>query len=270
MTPQPADQARREHDGLGELEIQAGALWGIHTQRALDNFPDTRRRVPQVLIGSIAVVKHACAMTNAELGYLTGDVAAAIVKACSQICDGGPEIEKQFPLDALQGGAGTSTNMNVNEVVANLALRQLGKAPGDYATVHPLHHVNLHQSTNDVYPTALRIAAIAGGARSCRCLCQIAGRVPGKRDGVPGHPQDGPYRIAAGRADDPRPRVLGLCRSDRARPLAHLQMRGASAPGQSRRHRHRHRAHRAEEPSSSASSRFCAGSPAWACRGTKM
>ena len=162
MTPQPADQARREHDGLGELEIQAGALWGIHTQRALDNFPDTRRRVPQVLIGSIAVVKHACAMTNAELGYLTGDVAAAIVKACSQICDGGPEIEKQFPLDALQGGAGTSTNMNVNEVVANLALRQLGKAPGDYATVHPLHHVNLHQPTNDVYPTALRIAAIAG------------------------------------------------------------------------------------------------------------
>lgn len=157
-----SEDARIEKDGLGEIEIPAGALWGIHTQRALNNFAKTGRRVPYMLIASIAIVKQACAITNAEQGHLKREVADAIIAACATICDGGTEIEKQFPLDALQGGAGTSTNMNVNEVIANLALQKLGRAPGDYAHLHPLHHVNLHQSTNDVYPTALRIAAIAG------------------------------------------------------------------------------------------------------------
>ncbi len=171
----PFEQPRRERDGLGELEIQAGALWGIHTQRALANFPSTGRRVPDVLIGSIAVVKHAAAVTNAELGFLAPDLAKAIVRGCSKICEGGPEIDKQFPLDALQGGAGTSTNMNVNEVIANLALMSLGLKPGDYAHVHPLHHVNLHQSTNDVYPTALRIAAIAGVRNLANTFAKLQG-----------------------------------------------------------------------------------------------
>jgi len=174
------DQPRRERDGLGEIDIPAGALWGIHTARALANFPDTCRRVPQVLIGSIAVVKHAAAVTNGELGYLAPDLAKAIIKACGIICDGGAEIEKQFPLDALQGGAGTSTNMNVNEVIANLALIELGKAPGDYAIVHPLHHVNLHQSTNDVYPTALRIAAIAGVRNLAGAFAKLQGAFQAK------------------------------------------------------------------------------------------
>lgn len=166
---------RQEHDALGTLAIAGDALWGIHTQRALNNFPDTGRRVPQVLIGSIAVVKQAAAATNAELGYLKRDVADAIVAACGLICEGGSEIERQFPLDALQGGAGTSTNMNVNEVIANLALKHLGKAPGDYDVVHPLHHVNLHQSTNDVYPTALRIAAIAGARGLSDAVAKLQG-----------------------------------------------------------------------------------------------
>jgi len=100
---------RQEHDALGTLEIADGALWGIHTQRALENFPKTGRRVPYVLIGSIAVVKQAAASTNAELGFLPRDVADAIVSACGKLCEGGPEMEAQFPLDALQGGAGTST-----------------------------------------------------------------------------------------------------------------------------------------------------------------
>ena len=116
------NEPRLEKDALGAIEIAPDALWGIHTQRALNNFPTTARRVPQVLIGSIAVVKHAAAVTNAELGFLKRDVADAIVAACAKICEGGPEIERHFPLDALQGGAGTSTNMNVNEVIANLAL----------------------------------------------------------------------------------------------------------------------------------------------------
>ncbi len=173
-------ESRREHDGLGELEIPAGTLWGIHTQRALNNFPATGRCVPPVLIGSIAVVKHAAAMTNAELGFLAPDLAKAIIKGCTKICEGGPEIDRQFPLDALQGGAGTSTNMNVNEVIANLALIELGKAPGDYANVHPLHHVNLHQSTNDVYPTALRIAAIAGVRSLSNAFAKLQGAFQAK------------------------------------------------------------------------------------------
>jgi len=170
-----SEEVRSEHDGLGEIEIPAEALWGIHTQRALANFPSTGRRVPYVLIASIAVVKHAAAATNAELGYLKRDIADAVISACGQICEGGPEMERQFPLDALQGGAGTSTNMNINEVIANLALLKLGKAPGDYASVHPLHHVNLHQSTNDVYPTALRIAAIAGVRRLADSFAKLQG-----------------------------------------------------------------------------------------------
>jgi aspartate ammonia-lyase len=168
-------ETREEYDGLGAVAIPVDVLWGIHTQRALDNFPRTGRRVPQVLIASIAVVKRAAAVTNAELGFLKRDNADAIVAACNQVCEGGAEIERQFPLDALQGGAGTSTNMNVNEVIANLALRHLGKTAGDYESVHPLRHVNLHQSTNDVYPTALRIAAIAGVRRLSDALAKLQG-----------------------------------------------------------------------------------------------
>jgi aspartate ammonia-lyase len=182
----PNEQPRRERDGLGEVEIEAGALWGIHTQRALNNFPSTGRRVPQFLIGAIAVVKHAAAVTNAELGFLAPDLASAIVKACAKICEGGPQMERHFPLDALQGGAGTSTNMNVNEVIANLALIDLGLKPGAYANMHPLHHVNRHQSTNDVYPTALRIAAIAGVRNLSNALAKLQGAFQAKETAFQG------------------------------------------------------------------------------------
>jgi len=171
MTPDRS--FRKECDALGEKEIERDALWGIHTQRALENFGFSRRRTPHALISAIATVKHAAAITNAELGYLPKEIADAIVDACSQICEGGMEVH--FPLDALQGGAGTSTNMNVNEVVANLALKHLGKSLGDYDSVHPLHHVNLHQSTNDVYPTALRIAAITGMRRLSDAFAKLQG-----------------------------------------------------------------------------------------------
>ncbi|MGC9953093.1 MAG: aspartate ammonia-lyase [Rhizomicrobium sp.] len=172
--------ARKERDALGEIDIAADALWGIHTERALRNFALSKRRVPYALIASIATVKHAAAIANAELGYLNRDVADAIVAACAEVCQGGAVMEAQFPLDALQGGAGTSTNMNVNEVVANLALKRLGKPLGDYESVHPLHHVNLHQSTNDVYPTALRIAAIAGVRRLSDAMAKLQGAFQAK------------------------------------------------------------------------------------------
>lgn len=149
---------RIEHDLLGNQNIPAEAYWGIHTQRAIHNFPVSSYKVPRELIRALAKVKHACCEANRELGFLEEPCASAIISAASEIITGG--LHDQFPLDALQGGAGTSTNMNVNEVIANRALEILGHDKGDYKFCHPIEHVNLHQSTNDVYPTALKIACI--------------------------------------------------------------------------------------------------------------
>lgn len=166
---------RTERDALGEMDIPADSLWGVHTERARRNFRFSERKVPFALIAALATVKKAAAKANSELGYLPEDIAAAIATACDEICNGSDEVQAAFPLDALQGGAGTSTNMNVNEVVANLTLRRMGKPLGDYAVIHPLHHVNLHQSTNDVYPTALRVAAISGLRRLAASLADLQG-----------------------------------------------------------------------------------------------
>lgn len=171
---------RHEQDALGSVAIDAATLWGIHTQRALRNFPFSRKRVPYALIAALATVKRAVAMTNAELSYLPPEIAAAMIAACDRIRDDEEGMARHFPLDALQGGAGTSTNMNLNEVIANLALEHLGKPYGDYATVHPLHHVNLHGSTNDLYPTALRIAAIAGVRRLSAAMAKLQGAFQAK------------------------------------------------------------------------------------------
>lgn len=149
---------RSEHDSLGTRQIPENALYGIQTQRAVDNFAVSGRPVRLELIRAIAVVKKACALTHRELQALPDDVADAIAASCDDIIAG--RHDDAFVTDALQGGAGTSTNMNVNEAVANLALLKLGDAPGNYARVSPLDHVNRGQSTNDVYPSALRIAAI--------------------------------------------------------------------------------------------------------------
>lgn len=152
--------ARIEKDLLGEAAVPVSALYGVHTLRAARNFPITVAPVHARLIRAFAMVKKACALTNAELGYLAHDVAAAIVSACDEVSKEPPV--GQFPVDALQGGAGTSTNMNVNEVLANLALERLGRSRGEYSVVHPLDSVNMHQSTNDTYPTALKVACIYG------------------------------------------------------------------------------------------------------------
>lgn len=149
---------RIETDALGEKTISCEAYYGIHTARALENFPVSGRATNCRLIEAVVLVKKAAALAHKRLGHYPDVVADAIVTACDEILDG--KLEGQFPVDAMQGGAGTSTNMNVNEVVANRAAELLGGSKGDYALVHPLHHVNCCQSTNDVYPTALRIAAI--------------------------------------------------------------------------------------------------------------
>jgi aspartate ammonia-lyase len=149
---------RIEHDLLGELEVPVEAYWGIHTQRAVKNFNISSRKVNINLIHGLAMVKKACSMANLDTGWLHKKKSDAIINACNEVISG--KLDKEFPLDALQGGAGTSTNMNVNEVIANRAIEILEGEKGDYSIIHPLDDVNLHQSTNDVYPTAVKIAAI--------------------------------------------------------------------------------------------------------------
>lgn len=149
---------RMEEDQIGQLQLNKDVYYGIHTQRALDNFGEQGRKVNGKLIEEIALIKKGAAMVNKSLGELEASKAQAIVSACDEIVAG--QLEDAFVVGALQGGAGTSTNMNVNEVVANRAIELLGGVKGDYHRVHPLNDVNKSQSTNDVYPTALRIAAI--------------------------------------------------------------------------------------------------------------
>ena len=151
---------RIEEDSLGQVKILKKALWGIHTQRALENFTISSFRSSQIFIRAMALVKKACCLANLDTGYLAKDKASAMIQACDEIIEG--RHSNQFPLDALQGGAGTSMNMNMNEVIANRGLEIMGYDPGHYSMLHPLKDVNMHQSTNDVYPTAVKIAALQG------------------------------------------------------------------------------------------------------------
>src|SRR6185312_6912300 len=157
--PSSSNQSSRiEHDLLGERSVPADALYGVQTLRALENFPISGTYVGQfpTLVAALASVKEAAALANEELGLLDAKIARAIVGAAETLRRG--EHGDQFPVDMIQGGAGTSTNMNANEVIANLALESLGLPRGSYDVIHPNNHVNLSQSTNDVYPTAVKLA----------------------------------------------------------------------------------------------------------------
>lgn len=149
---------RKEHDFIGEMEIDNSVYYGIQTLRALENFCITNRKLGEypIFVAALAKVKKAAALANNELGLLSDSLCDAICKACDKIING--EYHDQFVVDMIQGGAGTSTNMNANEVIANLALEIMGHPKGAYQFCHPNDHVNLSQSTNDAYPTALRIA----------------------------------------------------------------------------------------------------------------
>lgn len=151
---------RNETDSIGTLTIPGNPLWGIHTHRAVENFPLSGRAIHPMLIRGLGLVKLACAQTNHRLGVWREDPAKAeaILAACREMAEGG--LAESVVVDSLQGGAGTSANMNVNEVLANRALELLGLERGDYERVSPLDDVNRHQSTNDVFPTAMRVAAL--------------------------------------------------------------------------------------------------------------
>ncbi len=149
---------RLEHDCIGECLIPEDVYYGIHTQRATENFQITRKTTNPQMIKSIAEIKKACAITNCEVGLLSEDKKDAIVFACDEIIKG--KYHSQFVVDPIQGGAGTSHNMNANEVIANIAIEYLGGQLGDYSIIHPNDDVNMGQSTNDVYPTSGKIALI--------------------------------------------------------------------------------------------------------------
>ncbi|MEK8028994.1 aspartate ammonia-lyase [Pseudaquabacterium rugosum] len=149
---------RIEHDLLGDMALPAPCWWGIQTQRAVENFPLTGVPIGHhpALVRGLALVKAAAARANQELGVLAPHKAQAIVEACLEVAGG--RLHEAFVVDLIQGGAGTSTNMNANEVLANLALEKLGWPKGAYAHLHPNDDVNQSQSTNDAYPTAVRVA----------------------------------------------------------------------------------------------------------------
>jgi len=149
---------RIEKDFLGELKVPKAAYWGVQTQRAVENFPISGIRFGRRFIYALGLIKFACAQTNVELGLLDSKLGKAIEKAAQEVMDG--KLDDQFPLDVFQTGSGTSTNMNANEVIANRANEILGTALGEKGTVHPNDHVNMGQSSNDVIPTAIHVAAL--------------------------------------------------------------------------------------------------------------
>ena len=153
-------ESRLEHDLLGDRQVPATAYYGIQTLRAQENFTITGITLAHFpnFIRSLAMVKKAAALANRKLGQLDPEIAQAICQACDDIIAG--DLHEHFVVDMIQGGAGTSTNMNANEVIANRALEILGHPKGDYDKVHPNNHVNLSQSTNDAYPTAIRLAIL--------------------------------------------------------------------------------------------------------------
>ncbi len=169
----PAATFRSEHDLLGDREVPSDVYYGVHTLRAVENFPITGLPISIYpdLLRALAQIKLAAAQSNQQLGLLDARRTDAIVAACREVMDG--RLHDQFVVDVIQGGAGTSTNMNANEVIANRALEILGHQRGEYQHLHPNEHVNMSQSTNDVYPTALKLATYTGIFRLVEAMAYL-------------------------------------------------------------------------------------------------
>lgn len=154
------------------MEVPIEAYYGVQSLRAMQNFPISGSGMHEGFITSVVEVKKAAAMTNKAGGELKSEIADAIIASCDEILSGA--LRDQFIVDAIQGGAGTSANMNANEVIANRAIELLGGEKGDYRLVHPNDHVNIAQSTNDVIPTAGKITVL----KLARCFCGYTGASP--------------------------------------------------------------------------------------------
>ncbi|MBM3358359.1 MAG: aspartate ammonia-lyase [Betaproteobacteria bacterium] len=169
----PAAKQRIEHDLLGDRAVPSNAYYGVHTLRALENFPisGTPISIYPDLVSALACIKQAAALANHELQLLDAEKERAIVAACEEIRRG--NLLEEFVVDVIQGGAGTSTNMNANEVIANRALELMGRKKGEYKHLHPVDHVNMSQSTNDVYPTAVKVALHFGIVRLVAAMAEL-------------------------------------------------------------------------------------------------
>lgn len=175
-----AADTRTEHDSIGDLEIPNTVYYGVQTSRAIENFPFdtlTLQHFPNFII-AYAYVKKAAALANNELGVLPKDKMDAIIAACDEVISG--KLRDQFVEDMIQGGAGTSTNMNVNEVIANRGLEIMGHAKGEYKFLHPNDDVNMSQSTNDNYPTAAKLAIVMGLKETLKSMDQLKGALEAK------------------------------------------------------------------------------------------
>lgn len=232
-------KTRIEHDFLGEMEIPADTYYGVQTCRAIDNFTASGQPISTFpeFIRSLAWIKKAAAAANYKLGVIPENIYKAISAACDEIIDG--KLHDQFPVDAIQGGAGTSTNMNANEVIANRALELMGHAKGEYQYCHPNNHVNKSQSTNDAYPSALRLALYVK-------LGQLMEDIEYLREGFARKGEEFAHIIKMGRTQlqDAVPMTLGMefaayantlgeeiLRLDEARKLALEINMGATAIG---------------------------------------
>ncbi len=196
-------RTRSESDSLGQVQVPADALYGAQTVRAVNNFPVSGWCMPSGFIAAVAMVKQAAARVHKDAGRLDAKIADAIIAAAQEVIDG--KLGDQFPVDVFQTGSGTSTNMNVNEVIANRACQILGGAPGDKDLVHPNDHVNMGQSSNDVIPTALHIsAAMAIHDRLVPALRQLIHALEAKADEF-----DGVVKVARTHLMDAVPIRLG-------------------------------------------------------------
>ena len=167
------DSYRIEHDSMGEVRVPAWAKWRAQTQRAVENFPISGTPIERELIAALAAIKGAAATVNAELGVLDRDIAAAVTEAAATVARG--DWDEHFPIDVFQTGSGTSSNMNTNEVIATLAGRELGR------DVHPNDDVNASQSSNDVFPSSIHLAATEAVARDLLpALAHLAEALEGK------------------------------------------------------------------------------------------
>ena len=195
-------QTRIERDPLGEFPVPADAYYGIQTARALENFPISGLRAPADLVTATVLVKKAAATANTALGRLDRRIGDAIVRAADEILDGA--LRDQFVVDVYQAGAGTSHNMNTNEVLANRAAELLGGTRGEYALVHPNDHVNMGQSTNDVYPAATRLALLLGHGGLVEAARGLATSLEGKAGAF-----DGILKVGRTHLQDAVPMTLG-------------------------------------------------------------
>src|SRR5919108_5131620 len=156
----PMAEHRVEKDTMGEVRVPANAYWGASTQRAVENFPISGLTFPSRFIRALGLIKGAAAEVNAELGHLDPKIAGLIADAAKRVAAG--EFDEHFPIDVFQTGSGTSTNTNANEVIANVANASVGSMLGSKSPVHPSDHVNFGQSSNDVIPTTIHVAALEG------------------------------------------------------------------------------------------------------------